>query len=166
MLFSQLCLRLLPATAMPVGDFTQLGKAFGCTGENGKSDADPHVDQEKTCCKEEFLEELNSKSGSNDNSSLICDTASMAALLLHGQAIVPMQLVARVPTALFYWPLIQLAGAAADDIALGVAVGNKGRGNIPGATSDIRAALLLLLIGKCSADPAAFQEVGGEEFFR
>ncbi|WZZ78847.1 hypothetical protein YC2023_099419 [Brassica napus] len=77
-----------------------------------------------------------------------------------------MQLVARVPAALFYWPLIQLAGAATDKIALGVAVGSKGRGNIPGATSDIRATLLLLLIGKCTADTVAFQEVGGEEFFR
>ncbi|KAL0650234.1 hypothetical protein Bca4012_092925 [Brassica carinata] len=75
-------------------------------------------------------------------------------------------LVARVPAALFYWPLIQLAGAATDNIALGVAVGSKGRGNIPGATSDIRATLLLLLIGKCTADTVAFQEVGGEEFFR
>ncbi|KAG6670056.1 hypothetical protein CIPAW_01G284400 [Carya illinoinensis] len=96
----------------------------------------------------------------------ILKTASMAALLLRGHAIVPMQLVARVPAALFYWPLIQLAGAATDNIALGIAVGSKGRGNLPGATSDIRATLLLLLIGKCTADPAAFQEVGGEEFFR
>ncbi|KAK8356987.1 hypothetical protein V6Z12_A05G390800 [Gossypium hirsutum] len=48
----------------------------------------------------------------------------------------------------------------------GVAVGSKGRGNIPGATSDIRATLLLLLIGKCTADPKAFQDVGGEDFFR
>ncbi|KAG2317945.1 hypothetical protein Bca52824_021067 [Brassica carinata] len=95
-----------------------------------------------------------------------CETASMAAMLLRGQATVPMQLVARVPAALFYWPLIQLAGAATDNIALGVAVGSKGRGNIPGATSDIRATLLLLLIGKCTADTVAFQEVGGEEFFR
>jgi hypothetical protein len=77
-----------------------------------------------------------------------------------------MQLIARVPAALLYWPLIQLAGAATDDIALGVAVGSKGRGNLPGATSDIRAILILLLIGKCSADPVAFQEVGQEQFFR
>jgi hypothetical protein len=96
----------------------------------------------------------------------MCNTTSMTALLLQGQAIVPMQLVARVPAALFYWPLIQLAGAATDNIALGVAVGSKGRGNLPGAASDIRATLLLLLIGKCTADPSAFQEVGGEEFFR
>ncbi|EPS72407.1 hypothetical protein M569_02349, partial [Genlisea aurea] len=96
----------------------------------------------------------------------IYDTWSMAALLLHGQAVVPMQLVARVPAALFYWPLIQLADAATDNVALGVSVGSKGRGNLPGGTSDIRATLLLLLIGKCTADPAAFVEVGGEEFFR
>ncbi|MCI21168.1 hypothetical protein A2U01_0042332 [Trifolium medium] len=87
------------------------------------------------------------------------------AALLQGRAIVPMQLIARVPAALLYWPLIQLAGAATDDIALGVAVGSKGRGNLPGATSDIRAILILLLIGKCSADPVAFQEVGQEQFF-
>jgi hypothetical protein len=59
-----------------------------------------------------------------------------------------------------YKPLIQLAGAATDDIGLGVAVGSKGRGNLPGATLDIRAILILLLFGKCSADPVAFQEVG------
>ncbi|GJY50716.1 hypothetical protein Tco_0441563 [Tanacetum coccineum] len=79
-----------------------------------------------------------------DNST--SETASMAALLLQGQAIVPMQLVARVPADLFYWPLIQLAAAATDNIALGVSVGSKGGGNLPGATSDIRSTLLLLLI--------------------
>ncbi|KAH0862933.1 hypothetical protein HID58_080144, partial [Brassica napus] len=75
----------------------------------------------------------------NNVSVSTCETASMAAMLLR---------------------------AATDKIALGVAVGSKGRGNIPGATSDIRATLLLLLIGKCTADTVAFQEVGGEEFFR
>ncbi|KAG6734765.1 hypothetical protein I3842_01G286100 [Carya illinoinensis] len=134
-LFSQLCLRVPPATAMPYGD-------------------DVHQDN--------LMKEADVRS----NNPLDNETASMAALLLRGHAIVPMQLVARVPAALFYWPLIQLAGAATDNIALGIAVGSKGRGNLPGATSDIRATLLLLLIGKCTADPAAFQEVGGEEFFR
>ncbi|XP_043701219.1 uncharacterized protein LOC122651756 isoform X2 [Telopea speciosissima] len=167
MLFSQLCLRLIPGNAMHIGNLTELGKVFGCTDGNGKHDGDPQVlNQGINYCRDEFLEEINNKSGPNANPSLICDSASLAALLLRGQALVPMQLVARVPTALFYWPLIQLAGAATDDIALGVAVGSKGRGNLPGATSDIRAALLLLLIGKCTADPAAFLEVGGEEFFR
>ncbi|XP_010253242.1 PREDICTED: uncharacterized protein LOC104594586 isoform X2 [Nelumbo nucifera] len=166
MLFSQLCLRLLPATAIPLGDLSQLSKDFGHSDENGKRDTDPHVlHPEKNRLREEFPE-VHSRTGLNDSCPISYDTASMAALLLRGQAIVPMQLVARVPTALFYWPLIQLAGAATDDIALGIAVGSKGRGNVPGATSDIRAALLLLLIGKCTADPAAFQEVGGEQFFR
>jgi hypothetical protein len=59
-----------------------------------------------------------------------------------------------------------LAGAATDDIGLGVAVGSNGRGNLPGATSDIRAIFILLIFGKCSADPVAFQEVGQEQFFR
>ncbi|KAF9674767.1 hypothetical protein SADUNF_Sadunf10G0161200 [Salix dunnii] len=130
-LFCQLCLKVLPTTAIPKGEGMQKSKVNGVADENKKF-----------------------------------DTASMTALLLQGQAIVPMQLVARVPAALFYWPLIQLAGAATDNIALGIAVGSKGRGNLPGAASDIRATLLLLLIGKCTADPSAFQEVGGEEFFR
>ncbi|KAJ3676445.1 hypothetical protein LUZ60_003857 [Juncus effusus] len=94
------------------------------------------------------------------------ETTSKAAQLLRGTAIAPMQLVRRVPASLLYWPLIQLAGAATDDIALGMAVGSTGRGNIPGATSDIRAALLFLLIGKCNEDPDAFLEVEGNEFFR
>ncbi|KAF8365032.1 hypothetical protein HHK36_032965 [Tetracentron sinense] len=167
MLFSQLCLRVLPATAMPLGDLANFGKVFGNTNDNGKVNADPHVpQQEKYHFRDEFTVEIDNGTGYKDDPHVIYETASMAALLLRGQGIVPMQLVARVPASLFYWPLIQLAGAATDDIALGVAVGSKGRGNLPGATSDIRAALLLLLIGKCTADPAAFQEVGGEEFFR
>lgn len=133
-LFSQLCLRVPRATAMPYID-------------------DGHQNDKRK------------ETDSRFSNPLDYETASMAALLLRGNAIVPMQLVASVPAALFYWPLIQLAGAATDNIALGVAVGSKGRGNLPGATSDIRATLLLLLIGKCT-DPVAFEAVGGEEFFR
>ncbi|XP_059628165.1 uncharacterized protein LOC132270969 [Cornus florida] len=162
-LFSQLCLKVLPATAMPFGDAIHDGKVFRHTDGIKKSDAGDHLALQHY--GEESMEDIKSKFGyRNDN--LFSGTASMAALLLRGQAIVPMQLVGCVPAALFYWPLIQLAGAATDNIALGVSVGSKGRGNLPGATSDIRATLLLLLIGKCTADPAAFQEVGGEDFFR
>ncbi|KAI3991511.1 hypothetical protein MKX01_003253, partial [Papaver californicum] len=167
MLFSQLCLRLLSAPVMPLEDLTSLGKVFGST-DSLKHAADTFAPtlQEKKRLVDEFPEETISKASSDQNPSIFWKTASLAALLLRGQAIVPMQLVSRVPTPLLYWPLIQLASAATDDIALGVAVGSKGRGNLPGATSDIRAALLLLLIGKCTSDAAAFQEVGGEEFFR
>ncbi|CAK9176486.1 unnamed protein product [Ilex paraguariensis] len=161
-LFSQLCLKVLPATAMPFRDAMHDDKSFNCSDWNKKVDAGDHQPLKENCWEESM--EDNNKFGNGDNPGF--ETASMAALLLRGQAIVPMQLVARVPAALFYWPLIQLAGAATDNIALGVSVGSKGRGNLPGATSDIRATLLLLLIGKCTADPAAFQEVGGEEFFR
>ena len=140
------------------------GKVLRSTDRNKKADAGEHFPQEENVWLES-MEEMKSRLGQH-NDTPFCETASMAALLLRGQAIVPMQLVARVPAALFDWPLIQLAGAATDNIALGVSVGSKGRGNLPGATSDIRATLLLLLIGKCTADPAAFQEVGGEEFFR
>ncbi|KAM7492061.1 hypothetical protein LguiA_034982 [Lonicera macranthoides] len=159
-LFSQLCLKVLPATSLPCGDPMRDVKGFSYTDWNRRTDAGEFPPQ-----KEEFMEDAKSKLG-NDNDTLIYETSSMAALLLRGQAIVPMQLVARVHVDLFYWPLIQLAGEATDNIALGVSVGSKGRANLPGATSDIRATLLLLLIGKCTIDPSAFEHVGGEDFFR
>lgn len=146
-LFSQLCLRLHSPNGIALGNIKSRSNRFGNI-ESCKRDSVAHVPQ-----------------ASQDKKN-ICETASMAALLLRGQAMVPMQLVARVPASLFDWPLIQLAGAATDDIALDIAVGSKGGGNLPGATSDIRAALLLLLIGKCSAVPTAYLEVEGEEFFR
>ncbi|RAL36992.1 hypothetical protein DM860_003914 [Cuscuta australis] len=149
-LLSQLCLKVLPSTS-----------GVKETGWSKKGDAGDLHSQHL----EEPFKEPNTKYGKSKDPQL-CETASMSTLLLHGQAVAPMQLVGRVPTVLFYWPLIQLAGAATDNIALGVSVGSKGRGNVPGATSDIRATLLLLLIGKCTEDPAAFEDVGGEPFFR
>ncbi|KAL4386737.1 hypothetical protein GQ457_09G029380 [Hibiscus cannabinus] len=163
-LFSQLCLKVPHSNAMQFGEGIQRTKVFTRTEEIKKTSNAEFVTQANGRW-DEIMAETDRKSGYGV-SGPICETASMAALLLRGQAIAPMQLVARVPAALFYWPLIQLAGAATDNIALGVAVGSKGRGNLPGATSDIRATLLLLLVGKCTADPTAFQEVGGEEFFR
>ncbi|CAO2172908.1 unnamed protein product [Urochloa humidicola] len=167
MLFSQLCLRIPSTNAMHAGGLQSLGQLFGCTTKN----IDNHLETlashqsvgNKNLCRSETLQDI----GMNQpaQSILLCE-ASMAALLLRGLAIAPMQLVARVPTSLFFWPLIQLEGAASDDIALGIAVGSTGRGNLPGATSDIRAALLLLLIGKCTADQEALKEVEGKEFFR
>ncbi|XWS74996.1 hypothetical protein CRYUN_Cryun01aG0047200 [Craigia yunnanensis] len=153
-LFSQLCLKVPYSTVMPFGEGIQQTKVFTRTDGIRKTNTAELVSQQASCRWDELMEETDSKSGYSVSSSLIRETASMATLLLQGEAIVPMQLVACVPAALFYWPLIQLAGAATDNIALG------------GATSDIRATLLLLLIGKCTADPTAFQEVGGEEFFR
>ncbi|KAI0531463.1 hypothetical protein KFK09_001018 [Dendrobium nobile] len=145
-LFSQLCLRLPAANETQKGD-SDFPRSLSKPG-NIKIDRSSG----SICSSQDF--------------TFNHETESMAALVLRGHAIVPMQLVARVPPSLFDWPLIQLAGAVTDDIALGVAVGSEGRANLPGATSDIRAALLLLLIGKCSADSAAFREVDGEEFFR
>ncbi|KAG8480344.1 hypothetical protein CXB51_024746 [Gossypium anomalum] len=165
-LFSQLCLKVPNSNLMPFGEGIQRPKVFTRTEEIRKTSNIDFVSQQESCSWDQIMEETDSKPGYSVSSHFVCETASMAALLLRGQAIAPMQLVARVPAALFYWPLIQLAGAATDNIALGVAVGSKGRGNLPGATSDIRATLLLLLVGKCTADPTAFQEVGGEEFFR
>ncbi|PIN04332.1 hypothetical protein CDL12_23134 [Handroanthus impetiginosus] len=162
-LLSQLCLKVAHMTKIPFGD-KQI-KDSSSSEKKSKADGAERFPLAENIGRGDFIGDTNTKPGKNLHAPA-CDTASMAALLLHGQAIVPMQLVARVPAALFYWPLIQLAGAATDNIALGVSVGSKGRGNLPGGTSDIRATLLLLLIGKCTADPAAFVEVGGEEFFR
>ncbi|KAK6786334.1 hypothetical protein RDI58_014859 [Solanum bulbocastanum] len=161
-LFSQLCLKVPPSTVTSMDDPTICIKDVSWNKKLGPGESLP---RQESFGWEEHIEDTNHKLKRNKDPPKP-ETASMAALLLHGQAIVPMQLVARVPAALFYWPLIQLAGAATDNIALGVSVGSKGRGNVPGSTSDIRATLLLLLIGKCTADPAAFKEVGGEEFFR
>lgn len=162
-LFSQLCLKVPPTSATPLGD-VMLGNRDSSVDWNKKADSEHFTRNENHTWDEPFGDPTSKFDPNKD--PLVGETASMAALLLHGQAIVPMQLVARVPAALFYWPLIQLAASATDNIALGVSVGSKGRGNVPGATSDIRATLLLLLIGKCTADPAAFKGFGGEQFFR
>lgn len=146
-LFSQLCRKLPPTNNTPSVE---------------QPETEPHIP--------ERLDSRNNTKTINSDDPYVnvknCQTTSVAALLLRGSAIAPMPLVSRVPASLFYWPLIQLAGAATDDIALGVAVGSTGRGYLPGSTSDIRAALLLLLIGKCTSDPVAFSEVDGNEFFR
>ncbi|CAK9237966.1 unnamed protein product [Sphagnum troendelagicum] len=92
--------------------------------------------------------------------------SSMAAMLLSGQAVAPKLLVANMPTALLYWPLMQLAVSTNDDVVLGIALGSRGGGTVRGGTCDVRAALLLLLIGKCNIYQAALDEVGGNEFFR
>ncbi|KAL7109009.1 hypothetical protein ACP275_06G149600 [Erythranthe tilingii] len=163
-LLSQLCLKVAHAPVMPFGDIMHI-KDSSTSEKMTKGDGAEGLSLKENPSRGDFSGDPKTNFGKNIHTP-IRDTASMAALLLHGHAIVPMQLVARVPAALFYWPLIQLAGAATDNIALGVSVGSKGRGNLPGGTSDIRATLLLLLIGKCTADPAAFKDVGGEEFFR
>jgi hypothetical protein len=167
MLFSQLCLRIPPTNVVHLGGLQSLGQLFGCATNNFESNLETlashqHVGN-KNFCRSETLQDISINQSAQ--STLRCE-ASMAALLLRGLAIAPMQLVARVPTSLFFWPLIQLEGAASDDVALGIAVGSTGRGNLPGTTSDIRAALLLLLIGKCTADQEALKEFEGNEFFR
>lgn len=163
-LLSQLCLKVAHTAATKFGDTMHRQDSMNLERMKKSDRAERPPSMAENIDHSDFTGSPSTKVGKNVQIP-IRDTASMAALLLRGQAIVPMQLIARVPAALFYWPLIQLAGAATDNIALGVSVGSKGRGNLPGGTSDIRATLLLLLIGKCTADPAAFKDVGGEEFF-
>ncbi|KAI4351056.1 hypothetical protein L6164_005443 [Bauhinia variegata] len=166
-LFSQLCLRVPPAMTQPFGDDMQHDRIFASVIGNKKSDGDNLILKQHTLHWDAHSkEEKDRRCNYPSNYHLDQETASMAALLLQGRAIIPTQLIARVPAVLLYWPLMQLAGAATDNISLGIAVGSKGRGNLPGASSDIRATLLLLLIAKCTADPDAFQEVGLERFFR
>ncbi|KAL6839245.1 hypothetical protein ACP4OV_030917 [Aristida adscensionis] len=153
------------STYIASGGLQSLGQLFGCTtkSESHLENLASHQNVgSKNICRSETVQDSINQTAQ----STLLSEASMAALLLRGLAIAPMQLVARVPTSLFFWPLIQLEGAASDDIALGIAVGSTGRGNLPGATSDIRAALLLLLIGKCTTDQEALKEVEGNEFFR
>lgn len=171
LLFSQLCLRISPPMASSIysNAYIRDNTAFDSLSNSyvgydspdnllfSNEQGDRHYGDDRHAIRSVF------GSGSIPSN---CNSTSMAALLLRGYAAAPRQLVNCIPTALLYWPLIQLAGAATDDMALGNAVGSKGRGNIPGGASDTRAALLLLLIGKCATNQAAFQEVGGEEFFR
>ncbi|KAG4394785.1 hypothetical protein AAZX31_20G089100 [Glycine max] len=165
-LLFQLCLRVPPATALPNGDDMQHDRNLNCFSSNKKFDSDNRALKQDTYLLGEHIEEeADGTSNYPKNYHLVHETAAMAALLLQGQAFAPMQLIVRIPPDLLFWPLMQLAGAATDDITLGVAVGSKGRGNLPGAASDIRATLLLLLIGKCTADPVAFKAVGKEHFF-
>eukprot|EP01018_Ginkgo_biloba_P020488 Gb_07792 [translate_table: standard] len=170
LLFSQLCLRISPlvAPSIPSNSYIRDDTVFDSLSKStvGSDKLDSllfHTEQGgRHYGDDRHINRFGYGSGLVPTD---CKSTSMAALLLRGYAAAPRQLVACVPTTLLYWPLIQLAGAATDDMALGVAVGSKGRGNIPGGASDIRAALLLLLIGKCTTNQAAFQEVGGEEFF-
>ncbi|XP_060675407.1 uncharacterized protein LOC107413517 isoform X3 [Ziziphus jujuba] len=136
-LLSQLGFRV-PPNAMSFGDDIHLNRASSFIDDSKKFGASDCVPQQENSPSDVCIGEADGRSNLSSNNPLDHETASMAALLLR----------------------------ATDNIALGVAVGSNGRGNLPGASSDIRSTLLLLLIGKCSADSAAFLEVGGEEFFR
>nr|XP_048326407.1 uncharacterized protein LOC107413517 isoform X4 [Ziziphus jujuba var. spinosa] len=126
----------VPPNAMSFGDDIHLNRASSFIDDSKKFGASDCVPQQENSPSDVCIGEADGRSNLSSNNPLDHETASMAALLLR------------------------------DNIALGVAVGSNGRGNLPGASSDIRSTLLLLLIGKCSADSAAFLEVGGEEFFR
>lgn len=159
-IFSQLCVRISSEAGKPLVGIVRLESKYGTNETITDNDQVEKIQGQPRVLR-------NNKSQVDPiGTSFVYETASMAALVLKGHAVVPMRLVARIRPSLFYWPLMQLASDATDDIALGVAVGSKGRANLPGATSDIRAALLLLLIGRCTENASAFEEVGGEEFFR
>jgi hypothetical protein len=154
MIFSQLCVnwplsasgptRGIPTNATSVLETQRQGLGDGVSGGRG------------------FMSATSNSVGGYGGSKF----GSVAAMLLGGHAAAPKLLVANMPTALLYWPLTQLAGAATEDVTLGVAVGSRGRGNVPGGVCDVRAALLLILIRKCTEYQVALDEVGGEEFFR
>ncbi|GBG92191.1 hypothetical protein CBR_g54636 [Chara braunii] len=95
---------------------------------------------------------------------------SVVTAFLNGKAIVPTKLLMTMPTALLCWPLMQLAPSpspvSVEDGLLATVVGSQGGGGSEGGAGDMRAAMLLLLIGKCRESRAALEEVGGERFFR
>ena len=93
-------------------------------------------------------------------------SSSLAPLFLHNRVIVARSLLAHLPTALLYGPLMQLGPSPSHTLALATAVGSAGSSAITSAALDMRVALLLLLLAKCSAWPDALEEVGGDMFFR
>ncbi|MCO5609247.1 hypothetical protein L7F22_063471 [Adiantum nelumboides] len=169
-MFSQLCI-VLPSPSSPVNPshtfmkdnmvFNRFGSCHNFSSRNFSTFMNSGQFDSKHSRSEmaDFRGYVNNK---NQSSMPV----SLAAMLLKGQAAAPRVLVASIPTHLLYWPLLQLAGAATEDMTLGVAVGSQGRGRTLGGASDVRAALLVLLIGKCSVQHSTFEEVGGEEFFR
>ncbi|KAJ7548084.1 hypothetical protein O6H91_08G116800 [Diphasiastrum complanatum] len=171
LMFSNLCLKW-PPSAIKSDRLNQRSKSMdGVQALNSVTGSVRSVNEGessgKSWDKSSFTERTSSMTTgingrANDNAPL----SSVAALLLRDEAAAPKLLVASIPTALLYWPLMQLSGAPTEDVTLGVAVGSRGGGNVPGGVSDVRAALLLLLIGKCIVQPGAFEDVGGEEFFR
>lgn len=171
-MFSQLCVMLPSSSKTKIAQDAQLedNGVLNRLASNGDSNGrlfssflkTERRDKKQNDDEGRAMLEFNSSSAWKQSLKSI----SGAAMLLNGQAAAPKVLVASMPTDLLYWPLLQLAGAATEDMALGVAVGSRGRGRTPGGTSDVRTALLALLIGKCSVQQTAFDEVGGEEFFR
>lgn len=72
----------------------------------------------------------------------------LPALFLAGRLVAPPRLLARLPVALLQWPLLRLPATPAEGIALTAAVGSRG-GSGPGSSlSDVRAAMLQLLISR------------------
>ena len=168
MMFSQLCVKCpQPEVSSPSGKQTLSGRMEASSIPDSTKGQETLVADYRRLLNSNMIS--NNLINMNGNYISLYDNGqdcSMAAMLLNGQAAAPVSLVANMPTALLYWPLMQLASSANEDVALGVAVGSRGGGSIQGGACDVRAALLLLLIGKCSTYQAALDEVGGEEFFR
>jgi hypothetical protein len=171
MMFSQLCVKwpILPTLSPNAGQQTlSFDQQQRHSLSNGRLDMASNFEDKKPKSLESDKPVVETRSMMNTTtiSNIQVNDSSMVAMLLNGQAAAPKLLVANMPTALLYWPLMQLAASANDDVALGIAVGSRGGGTVHGGTCDVRAALLLLLISKCNAYQAALDEVGGEEFFR
>ena len=79
--FSQLCLKVLPATTTPISDNKHYGLIFGSSGENKNVDTSECISQEVNCHWDEFMDEFDSRFGYNSSTPRICETASIAALL-------------------------------------------------------------------------------------
>lgn len=165
MMFAQLCVKWPPVEQSKETAPNEGPETPTTTPEHDRS-ADSTVPERSAMSNSMISNNLININGNLISLSNNGHDSTMATMLLNGQAASPKSLVANMPTALLYWPLMQLASSANEDVALGVAVGSRGGGIVEGGACDVRAALLLLLIGKCSTYQAALEEVGGEEFFR
>ena len=136
MMFSQLCVKCpQPEASSPSGKQTL----------SGRMEMSSIAHNTKTLVLD-YRRLLNSNMISNilinmnGNYISLFDNGQDCSMLLNGQAAAPVSLVANMPTALLYWPLMQLASSANEDVALGVAVGSRGGGSIQGGACDGRAA--------------------------
>ena len=84
--------------ALPNGDDMQHDRILNCFSSNKMFDSDNRALKQDTYLVDEHIEEeADGTSNYPKNYHLVRETAAMAALLLQGQAIASMQLIARIP---------------------------------------------------------------------
>eukprot|EP00897_Mesotaenium_endlicherianum_P002571 jgi/Mesen1/2341/ME000155S01421 len=147
MVLGQLCVPLAPSAAD--------GSSGGRASDRTKAlNAAPHRKSDAGASA--------SRSGFPGRQEGVC----LARHFLQGRAAASQELLELVPVALLFWPIMQLAPSASD--GAGMPGGGAGGRQVAGSSdsADLRAALLLLLIGKCLQGSEAMAEIGGDAFFK